>query len=386
MTGSLWTPRHPFRFMVLATVMTTLISPFFTIVGTPGEPGRSALAPALLGAGLVTIQLWHSIAAARGERPRSWPWTLLALAALVYVPIPRYSYNWLATQAVLSASILMLLRPRWLAVTVAALSALGTIGYFPLGYFFHFWRLRSSWHAAAVAFEMIWWIGIPLIAAVIYGGARLVLAAEELRAAHTDLAELTIAQERLRISRDLHDLIGQSLSAVALRGDLALLLLDTDPRAAEAEILTLTGTARDALHDVLTVTRNPGGADLGTETEGARALLAAAGIAATVDGVPDGLSPEVRVVFAWALREGVTNVLRHSEASECSISTMQAPGGPPRMEIVNDGVHAGPAAAFGGSGLTGLAERARAFAGEVTAGPLPGGRFRLLVDFPGEVR
>lgn len=388
MTGTLWTPRQPFLYMVLTTALVTLISPFLTIVGSPGLPGRNLLAPALLGVALVAIQLRHSVAAAHGERPRGWAWTLLALALLVYAPMLVYSYNWLATQGALSASVLMLLRPKRLAVTVAALPVIGTIGYFPLAYFGHLWRVpRSSHPAGYVAFEMIWWIGIALIAATIYGAARLVRAASELQDAHTDLAELAIAQERLRISRDLHDLIGQSLSAVSLRGDLALRLLDRDPRAAQAEIVTLTTTARGALHDVLMVTSNPGGADLRTETEGARALLTAAGIQAAVDVDVDTLSPEVSVVFAWVLREGVTNILRHSEASQCSISAKRAPGGPPRMEIINDGLRVGSAAATGGgSGLTGLAERARAFAGEVTAGPLPGGRFRLLVEFPGEAR
>jgi two-component system, NarL family, sensor histidine kinase DesK len=278
----------------------------------------------------------------------------------------------------------MVLRPRGLAVAGAVAPVVGTAAFFPLVYV-HF--APASWTSFDTTFEAVWWaLGLVMSASVVYGAAQMVQVAGELQAARTELAELAIAQERLRISRDLHDLVGQHLSAVSLRGDLALRLLARDPRAAEAEIAHLTATAREALHDVLTVTSESGGADLRTEADGARALLAAAGIEAGVELDPAGLVPPTQTVFAWALREGVTNVLRHSAATECSIALTRAPDGGVRLEIVNDGVREPPAdgAPRSGNGLVGLAERARAFSGELTAGPLPHGRFRLLVQFPWE--
>ncbi len=300
------------------------------------------------------------------------------MGALVYAPLPRYTWNWLATQGLLTASVLMVPRDRRVAVAAAALPALGTVLFlaasYPAG--------RPGWTVGAAIWEMTWWgLGIPVLGAVVYGAARLVRAADELRAAHTELAELAIARERLRICRDLHDLIGQSLSAVSLRGDLALRLLPTDPAAAETEIATLIDTARDTLHHVLSVTGDDPGADLHTEAEGAKALLAAAGIDAHISLESAGLPPDAKTVFAWALREGITNVLRHSDAATCSITSSHADGRA-RLEIINDGAR--PAPARPGNGLAGLAERARAFSGELTAGPAPGATFRLTMELPVE--
>ena len=183
------------------------------------------------------------------------------------------------------------------------------------------------------------------------------------------------------MSRDLHDLLGHSLSAVSLKGDLALRLLHSDPPAARAEIASLTEIARDTLHGVRTVTSDEHTVSLRTETEGAAALLSAAGIDARIDLNLTDLPPLVDNVLAWAVREGVTNVLRHSQASTCSITAGRG-NGHARLEIVNDGVRA-PSGE--GSGLAGLTERATALAGSVSAGPIGDGRFRLLVEVPEEV-
>ncbi|MCP2339275.1 sensor histidine kinase [Actinomadura rupiterrae] len=356
----------------MATVAMGLVSPVFTIVGTPGEPSRGVVLPALLGLALVTLQLRHSLAAARGERPPGWPWSLAGLAVVVYAPLPFYTYNWAAAQALMVASVAMLLRGRP-AIVAAAVLALGTAVW------------ASAWAAVLgspvtwIVFEAGWWgLSIPMGSAALYGLARLTRAVGELRAAHTELAELAIAQERLRISRDVHDLIGQSLSAVSLRGDLALRLLETDPKAAQSEVATLTAVARAALRDLATVSQDGTGVDLDTEAAGARTLLAAAGAEVRIVIDVDGLPAVARTVYGWALREGVTNVLRHSAAENCSIIAA-----PTRLEIINDGVDPASSTPPGG-GLTGLAERVRALSGRVTAGPLPGGRFRLRVDLPEE--
>jgi two-component system sensor histidine kinase DesK len=387
MIATLWTPHRPYRLMVTATVAVTMVGAFDKYFGIPGIPARLSLFPGLFTAALIALQLRHSNAAARGERPRGGTWTLLALALLVYGPMVKYTYDWAGNQALIIASALMVVRPRRLALAIATAPVVGTIVYMIV-----FWQTHGG-GIKDTAFEAGFWaISIPMVAAVVYGAARMVRGANELQSARTELAELAIAQERLRVSRDLHDLVGQSLSAVSLRGDLALRLLDADPAAAEAEIAILTATARDALHNVLTVTSDSGAADLGTEAEGARALLAAAGIEARVELTLAGLPLAAMTVFAWALREGVTNVLRHSEATECSIAVAPTSGAMVRLEIVNDGVRTpaadgrvSPASQVTGNGLTGLAERAKTFSGELTAGVLPGGLFRLCVDVPGEM-
>src|SRR5262249_58919238 len=114
---------------------------------------------------------------------------------------------------------------------------------------------------------------------------------------------------------DLHDLLGHSLSAISLRGDLARRLLSSNVHAARAEIEGLTEVARDALRDVRAITRDEHAVSLRTETDGAAALLSAAGIDARIDvNLPD-LARPAEEVLAWAGREGLTHVLRHSQAT-----------------------------------------------------------------------
>jgi two-component system, NarL family, sensor histidine kinase DesK len=281
-----------------------------------------------------------------------------------------------AIQWFVVASALMLLRGR-VAVVVAAVPILATSTAAGLQL-----ALVDRGSVAEMAFIGVYWVaGLALGAAALYGAARLVRALDELQATRAELAELAVGRERLRVSRDLHDLLGHSLSAVSLKGDLAIRLLRDDPGAARAEIESLTGVARDALRGVRAVTRDEHPVSMRTETDGAAALLSAAGIDTRVELDLPHLAAPVENVLAWAVREGVTNVLRHSEARTCSITAGRRDGNV-YLEIVNDGARA---PAGDGSGLHGLADRARSLSGSVSAGNAPGDRFRLLVEVPEEV-
>jgi two-component system sensor histidine kinase DesK len=243
-------------------------------------------------------------------------------------------------------------------------------------------RLVADQPVATVAYWVVeQTFTLVVLPAALYGSARLVRVLDELQATQAELAELAVGRERLRVSRDLHDLLGQSLSAVSLKGDLAIRLLPRDLPAARAEIESLTGVARDALAGIRAVTRGEHLLSLSTETEGAAALLRAAGIDARIDLDVLKLPQPVEQVLAWALREGVTNVLRHSQARTCSITAGRRDG---RLwlEILNDGVRT---TSGEGSGLAGLAERAEALSGSVTAHGTGDGRFRLRVEVPEEV-
>lgn len=350
------------------------IPPAITSFGLGEEPATGPAAVAVpLGVGVLALQLRHSFAIAHGRRPRGAWWTLLALALLVYVPLGWFGWGWVAMQVSLMASLPIVLR-RWplavaLAVPVLAtdLAVVRLVADQPVATVVH-WVIEQT-------FTLV------VLSAALYGSARLVRVLDELQATRAELAELAVGQERLRVSRDLHDLLGQSLSAVSLKGDLAIRLLPRDPPAARAEIESLTGVARDALAGIRTVTRGEHLLSLRTETEGAAALLRAAGIDARIDLDVPKLSQPVEQVLAWALREGVTNVLRHSQARTCSI-TAGSRDGRLWLEIVNDGVQA---SADAGGGLTGLADRARAVSGSVTAHGTGDGQFRFRVEVPEEV-
>ena len=349
------------------------VAPVFTITGFEGDPGSPAIA-VLAALAIGALQLRHSFAAARGERPRRWPWTLLALIVLVYLPMVWFGMGWAPMQYFVMASAVMLLRG-WPAGIAAAAPLLATAA----------WvvgegRLPGESAAQETLAVIYWTVGLATGAVALYSAARLVRVLDELEATRTELAELAIGRERLRISRDLHDLLGHSLSAISLKGDLARRLLPSNVHAARAEIEGLTEVARDALRGVHAVTRDKHALSLRTETDGAAALLGAAGIDARIEvDLPD-LPRPTEDVLAWAVREGITNVLRHSQATTCSVTAARRDA-MVRLEIVNDGARR---SAGGGNGLAGLAARAAALSGSAAGGYTPGGRFRLLVQIPGE--
>ena len=191
-------------------------------LATSRASGNSAIALALVVAA-GAIQLRHSFAAAAGVRPRHWQWTLLLLVAIGYGALPVFAFRWATLQWFVLASFAMLLRGR-LAVVVIAVSAIAH-GIWYIGYESTQLGLpsRPFSNGALLTWSFVYWVALQLLGAGgLFGAIRLVRLLDELRVARGDLAELAIDRERLRISRDLHDLLGQSLSAVSLKGDLVI--------------------------------------------------------------------------------------------------------------------------------------------------------------------
>jgi two-component system, NarL family, sensor histidine kinase DesK len=187
-------------------------------------------------------------------------------------------------------------------------------------------------------------------------------------------ANLAVAEERLRFARDLHDVVGRNLSVVALKADLAAQLARRGRTEAIDEMLEVRRIAHDSLDELRAVVSGYRTADLSMELAGARSLLASAGIDCRVIGEA-GVSGEPAGALGWAVREGVTNVLRHSEASSCTITLRGNV-----LTMSNDGA---TLSAFRfGSGLTGLRERVSALGGSVTAISEPPNRFVLTVELP----
>ncbi|MFI6922360.1 sensor histidine kinase [Nonomuraea spiralis] len=367
-----WVLRHPHRPFIALHLPLAAQVPVYIGMGMEGSPGDPVLAtPVVLVA--LALQLRHSLAASRGARPAGWPWTLTALILLANVPLWWLGSQWEAVAVFSLASIVMLLRG-----PVRTVAACAQILHVPV------MEVTKVWHAHTIPQALLSGV-YPLLGLMVFGGAlvagaRLVLLLDELEATRAELAAAAVGEERIRVSRDLHDLLGQSLSAISLKGDLALRLLAKDAGAARAEIESLTGVARDALRDVRAITRDELAVSLRTEIDGAAALLGAAGVDTRLDvaALPP-LSGPAHDALAWAIREGATNLLRHSEARTCAI-TVARDRGTVRLEIVNDGVRgvAGP-----GTGLAGVAERARAASGS-SAAAVHDGRFRLSVEVPEE--
>jgi signal transduction histidine kinase len=206
---------------------------------------------------------------------------------------------------------------------------------------------------------------------------RLPLAAEQLVVARRELARLAVLRERLRIARDTHDLLGFQLSAIALKAELAGRLADTDPGTARVRLAEAGRVAEEALNSLRSITVEPTGLSFAEEVESARSVLAAAGIGVAVD-VHATPGPSVESPLAIVLREAVTNVVRHSDATTCDIETRSVPGGI-RLRVTNDGVRPGAPDATAGNGLANLLARTRETGGDLTV-DRQGDRFTLVAE------
>ncbi|WP_018656960.1 sensor histidine kinase [Actinomadura flavalba] len=201
----------------------------------------------------------------------------------------------------------------------------------------------------------------------------------ELEEARAELARSAVGEERMRFARDLHDVLGHSLQAVALRAEVAERYLERDPGRVRKELAEIQTMARDAVRDVREVVRGHRRTSLRTELDGMTAVLRAAGIRTDRPEVGADLPEHVHEPLGWVAREATTNVLRHAAATWCLI-TVWADDAQVWVEITNDGAGRRPHA--GGSGLSGLAERIAAAGGEFIAGPVGDGTFRVAASVP----
>jgi two-component system, NarL family, sensor histidine kinase DesK len=213
---------------------------------------------------------------------------------------------------------------------------------------------------------------------------RLFRTIRELRATQGRMARLAVAEERSRLARDLHDVLGHSLTTITVKAGLARRVLETstDRQRAIEEVRGVEELARQAMTEVRATVSGYRTASLPAELVGARAALSAAGIVADLPQAVDNASAGLHATFAYVLREGVTNVIRHSGASRCEVRL-----GDTWLEVRDNGRSAADVvcssrASGGGHGLSGLAERVAVIDGTVDAGPLPEGGFMLRVSVP----
>ena len=204
---------------------------------------------------------------------------------------------------------------------------------------------------------------------------RMLRANAELRKARDEIAALAVAEERHRLGRDLHDILGHSLTTITVKAGLARRVLESsgDVQRAQDEIREVEELARQALGDVRATVSGYRQVSLSAEVVGARAALRAAGVQPDLPHAVDNVRPELQEVFGYVVREGVTNVLRHSRATRCEVRL-----GDTWLEMRDDGRGAGDTPE--GSGLTGLAERLGQVGGKLAAGPLPDGGYLLRAE------
>jgi two-component system sensor histidine kinase DesK len=223
---------------------------------------------------------------------------------------------------------------------------------------------------------------IVTISATISAITALTRTNKELQHARAELASVAVANERRRFARDLHDLLGHSLSLIAIKARLAQRVQHSDPARATQELADIESAARTSLAEVREAVSGYRRATIATELAGVRSALESAGVALDTRVTRMELDAEDEAVLAWALREATTNVVRHAGAGSV-IVRLEPAGHGARLEVEDDG--SGATNGSTGNGLMGLAERVAARDGWLETGTSPGGGFRLTVELPGTI-
>jgi len=296
-------------------------------------------------------------------------WTLWGLlAALMVLELPVAHAAGFVLAVFLTISIVARLGAR--AFPVVAVLALASLLVPPA---------IPAWDTSiGKAFGDVTPLAIPVVALGIYAIVRVLQNNNALAQAQAELASLAAENERFRIARDLHDLLGHSLTTITVKAGLAARLGEVDPARARQEIAEVETLARQTLGDVRAAVANYRDVTLAGELATGRQLLRAVGITADLPRAVDMVDPAHQELFGWVVREGLTNIVRHAHASSCAIR-LSASG----VEITDDGVGG---AAPPGSGLSGLRERVAAAGGVVDAGPLEPRGWRLRVQLAGPAR
>jgi two-component system sensor histidine kinase DesK len=198
---------------------------------------------------------------------------------------------------------------------------------------------------------------------------------QRLDIATDELTRLAVVEERARFSRDLHDVLGHSLTVVTMKSELAARLVDLDPERAKAEIRDIERLSREALQGLRQAVGGYREPDLQAELVSAKAALDAAGVVAELPDDATVVARDARSLFAWVLREGVTNVIRHAAATTVRVTITRS-----RLRVEDDGAGSAPTAPEGGNGLRGLRERAEAAGATLTTGTSALGGYLLQVE------
>ncbi len=208
-------------------------------------------------------------------------------------------------------------------------------------------RLATSWAAAHSA-----WIALIGVGGVCVFGRYIMEQRRVARVLEQRTHELEINDERNRMARDMHDILGHSLTVIALKTELATRLVDSSPDQARAELTEVQSLARSALADVRATVNSYRELSLAGELARATSILTSAGIRADLPLTVEAVDPELRELFAWVVREGVTNIVRHAHASHCRVRLTAD-----SIEVADDGVGLDPPATGDGHGLEGLRQR-----------------------------
>ncbi|MFG2722046.1 sensor histidine kinase [Streptomyces sp. NPDC048416] len=332
--------------------------------------------PVLGGLGIVAFALLYAMAAFRAfdkaQREERTTIVLLgALAAVTYALGIGYGGVWLLFFPLLSLACGAVLRGRRLGPVILTLAAsVGVISGIETG---------DPWDNMTIAY------GTFLSGLVISALLSLSETVRELRDTRQELARTAVEKERLRFSRDLHDLLGHTLSVIVVKSEAARRLAPRDLDAALGQVADIESVGRQALTEIREAVTGYREGSLATELDRARSALGAAEVDPVVRQSGPPLPAQAEALLGWVVREAVTNVVRHSAATRCEI---MIEGTPERVTLtVTDNGRGAPAAPaptprIGGTGLKGLTERLAAAGGSLTSGPAPRTGFQVSAELP----
>jgi len=348
--------------------------------------------------GVVPHQAWRRRAPFRGRR---WP-------ALVFFAACAGLATFVTTSGSVAPPMMLLLGlavylvasrlPRRLSVP-AVLVAAGALSAALL----YAASVRAGVSVAVEAVEGLlplaaaWFIGDAVAARRRYQ-AGLAEQAERERVAEAERVRLQVREERVRIARELHDVVAHSLAVVTVQAGVGKRLMTRRPEAASGALESIEAigrTAQEELRVVLGLLREEGIGD--TELSPAPRLADLKELAETVraSGTPvelhmpdlgDRLSPALELTVYRVVQEALTNVVKHAPGAPATVD-VAACGKGIRIEVTDGGNPAGPGSGLGfrpGHGVVGMRERVAAFGGSLDAGPCPGGGFRVLAEVPAE--
>ncbi|QIK72399.1 sensor histidine kinase [Propioniciclava coleopterorum] len=314
--------------------------------------GAPARLPSVIAGSLAVLVLFLGSSLVMHWRPGArWTWLaglIAAIGALAVAADTPTLVSYFAPYMTMVATMLLPWREARPMVIVVALAAVGVA------------LTQADTFAiimSVMAFALAWSIGIAMEQA----GMR-----ERLLRAEQRTAVLAVAAERERIGRDLHDILGHSLTTIAIKADLIERLIGRDDGAARAEVGTLGEVARQALADVRATASGMREVRLAAEVASARSVLQAAGVECRTPSALPVLDDARAELFGYVVREAVTNVVRHAGATTCTITADEA-----SVTITDDG--RGIPADTRHTGLRGLAERVEAAGGALTLESSPAG-------------
>ncbi|WP_223694916.1 sensor histidine kinase [Leifsonia poae] len=283
---------------------------------------------------------------ARGDRPSFWI-RLGAMTVFFLAVIPlAHEYAFYLCAVILSMATPVLRRRILPFAVVAAIAGVLVPWLVPV------WHTGPGW---------VQGIMIVFTVLLVYAFSEIARANQSLLETRAEVARLASDAERNRIARDLHDLVGHSLTAITIKSNLARQLAAKEHSPALQEISEVEELSRQALADMRAAISGYREVTLAGELANARELLRAAGVTADLPTAVEVTDASRQELFGWVVREGITNVVRHAHATRCTVTVTES-----RVEIRDDG---DGSTASGGSGLAGLRERVAAAGGRFDAGP-----------------